>query len=64
MKSNNNNIRSKKVRQLLGEIPSSLTRLGIIIILIIFVALLFTIFFLPYPYSADKTIIQYIIDKM
>ena len=56
MESSNNNhykieIRSEKVRKLIGEIPPALVRWGTAIIALIFIALLVSVCFLPYPYS-------------
>lgn len=53
-------LRSEKVRQLIGEIPPSLVRWGIAIIAIIFMALIAAICLLPYPYSNGETILQHI----
>ncbi len=52
-KSNHDKIelRSEKVRQLIGEIPSSLVRWGTIIITIVLIAILAEVCLLPYPYS-------------
>ena len=46
-------LRSEKVRKLLGKIPSSIVICGTIIIVFIFIILLLSIFILPYPYSDD-----------
>lgn len=51
-------LRSEKVRKLIGEIPSSLVRWGTVIITIIFLALLAAVCFLPYPYSNGESIIM------
>lgn len=49
--SNEIELRSEKVRNLLGEIPSSLIRWGTVIIIAIFLILLLVVCFMPYPYS-------------
>jgi hypothetical protein len=54
-------IRSEKVRQFIGEIPPSLVRWGIAIIVIIFIALIAAVCLLPYPYSHGESILQHII---
>lgn len=54
-------LRSEKVRNLLGEIPSSLIRWGIVIIVSVFLILLLVVCFVPYPYSNGESILQYII---
>ena len=54
-------LRSEKVRNLLGEIPPALVRWGTIIIVVIFIALISVICFMPYPYSKGESIIQHIL---
>lgn len=53
-------LRSEKVRKLLGEIPQSLVRWGMVIMLVIFIALLAVVCLLPYPYSNGESIIEHI----
>lgn len=65
MDTNNNTLdkielRSEKVRKLLGEIPLSLVRWGMIIMVVIFIALLAVVCLLPYPYSNGESIIEHI----
>ena len=55
-------IRSEKVRQLLGEIPPSLVRWGIAVIAIIFAALVAAVCLLPYPYSGGESILRHILE--
>lgn len=59
--SNEIELRSEKVRNLLGEIPSSLIRWGTVIIIAIFLILLLVVCFMPYPYSNGESILQHII---
>lgn len=63
--SNNTNnkieLRSEKVRKLIGEIPPALVRWGTIIITIILLALLAAVCLLPYPYSNGESILQHFI---
>lgn len=59
--SNDIELRSEKVRDLLGEIPPSLVRWGTVIIVAIFLALLLVVCFVPYPYSNGESILQHII---
>lgn len=63
--SNNNHdkieLRSEKVRKLIGEIPPSLVRWGTVIIAIVFFALLAAVCLLPYPYSHGETILRHFI---
>lgn len=54
-------LRSEKVRKLIGEIPPSLVRWGTAIIAIVFFALLAAICLLPYPYSNGESILQHLI---
>lgn len=55
-------LRSEKVRQLIGEIPPSLVRWGTAIIAIIFIALIAAVCLLPYPYSNGESILQHLIN--
>lgn len=59
--SNEIELRSEKVRNLLGEIPSSLIRWGTVIIITIFLILLLVVCFMPFPYSNGESILQHII---
>ena len=54
-------LRSEKVRNLLGEIHPSLIRWGTAIIVAIFLILLLVICFMPFPYSNGESILQHII---
>lgn len=54
-------LRSEKVRQLIGEIPPSLVRWGIAIIAIVFLALLAAVILIPYPYSECESILQHLL---
>lgn len=54
-------LRSEKVRKLIGEIPPSLVRWGTAIIAIVFIALLAAVCLLPYPYSNGESIIRHIL---
>ena len=54
-------LRSEKVRKLIGEIPPSLVRWGTLIIVIIFLGLLAAVCFLPYPYSNGESILEHIL---
>lgn len=57
-------LRSEKVRKLIGEIPSSLVIWGTAIIAIILFTLLTVICLLPYPYSDGETIIEHLMDMV
>lgn len=54
-------LRSEKVRNLLGEIPPSLVRWGTVIIVAIFLALLLVVCFVPYPHSQGESILQHLL---
>lgn len=54
-------LRSKKVRNLLGEIPPALVRWGTVIIVAIFLILLLVVCFMPYPHSQGESILQHIL---
>lgn len=54
-------LRSEKVRQLIGEIPPSLVRWGIAIIVIVFIAIIAAVCLLPYPYSNGESILRHIL---
>lgn len=54
-------LRSEKVRELIGDIPPILVQWGIVIIILIFIALIVAIIFIPYPYSNGETILQHIL---
>ena len=53
-------LRSEKVRNLLGEMPPALVRWGTVIIVAIFLVLLLVVCFMPYPYSQGESIFQHI----
>lgn len=54
-------LRSEKVRDLLGEIPPSLVRWGTVIIVVIFLALILVVCFVPYPHSQGESILKHIL---
>ena len=54
-------LRSEKVRRLLGEVPPPLVRWGTAIIVVIFAALMAAVCLLPYPYSNGESILRHII---
>ena len=53
-------LRSEKVRNLLGEIPPALVRWGTVIIVAIFLTLLLVVCFVPYPHSQGESILQHL----
>lgn len=60
-KEDNIELRSEKVRKLLGEIPPTLVRWGTVVIVAIFLVLLLVLCFMPYPYSNGESIINHIL---
>ena len=52
-------LRSEKVRNLLGEIPPALVRWGSVIIVAIFLVLLLVVCFVPYPHLKGESILQH-----
>lgn len=60
-KTDNIELRSEKVRKLIGEIPPSLERWGTAILVVIIITLLVVVCFVPYPYSTGETILQHLI---
>ena len=53
-------LRSEKVRNLLGEIPPSLVRWGTVIIVAVLLILLLVVCFVPYPHSQGESILQHL----
>ncbi len=53
-------LRSRKVREILGIIPNGLVRWGIVIIIVIFVALIGIVFCVEFPYGNGETIFEHI----
>lgn len=60
-KDSNIELRSEKVRNLLGEIPPALVRWGTVIIVAIFLILLLVVCFVPFPYSQGESILQHLL---
>lgn len=52
-------LRSEKTRKMIEDIPSGLVTWGITLILIIFILLAATLYFVPYPYGGGETILQH-----
>ncbi|MDE6770056.1 MAG: hypothetical protein K2J78_10070 [Muribaculaceae bacterium] len=57
----NMELRSEKVRKLLGEIPSALVDWGIATLLLIIIVLLIVVCFVPYPHSNGESILSHLI---
>ena len=53
-------LRSEKVREILGEIPSSLMRWGLLIIAVICIAIILVVCLVPYPYSDGESILRHL----
>jgi len=54
-------LRSEKVRRIIGEIPPALVRWGIAIIVIVFAILLTVALCVKFPYGHGETILEHII---
>ena len=54
-------LRSEKVRDLLGEIPPALVTWGTVIIAAIFITLLGVVCIVPYPHSQGESILQHLL---
>lgn len=68
MKMNNKNrdvnerieLRSEKVRDIIGSIPQALVWCGVAVIIIVIVGLVLAVMIIPYPYSDGETILQHL----
>lgn len=58
---NNMELRSEKIRNLLGELPPVLVRWGTAIIAVIVLTLLAVVYLMPYPYSHGESILRHIL---
>lgn len=56
-------LRSEKVRKLIGSIPSSLVYWGMVVIVVIVLMLIGVVCLVPYPYGAGETILQHLLLK-
>lgn len=54
-------LRSEKVRGLIGEVPPSLVRWGTALIVTVFAALIAAVCLLPYPYSNGESILRHML---
>ncbi len=52
-------IRSEKLRKLLGEKPSLIVRWGSVVIFILFMSILIAVGRLPYPHGAGESILEH-----
>lgn len=55
-------LRSEKVRNIIGEIPPSLVRWGIVVIAVVVVILLLAVLCVPYPYGGGESIFRQLIE--
>lgn len=58
----NTELRSEKVRKLIGEIPRSLEIRGWIIMAVVSIALLAAVCLLHVPYSNGETVMEYLLE--
>jgi hypothetical protein len=56
MENNKIELRSEKVRRIIGEVPPRLMWISMLLIIVILVALIVAIFTIHYPTSSGKTI--------
>jgi hypothetical protein len=56
-------LRSEKVRKILSDIPSSLIHWGTFTILMLFVILVVSVCFIPYPYSSGESILMHFLSN-
>lgn len=59
----NMELRSEKVRAILGTMPKALMRWSIVVITVILTALTAVITAAPYPYGGSETILQHILNN-
>ena len=59
MEKRENELRSEKVRALLGERPPLAVRWGTVVIAIIFAVIIGVVCALPYPYSDGESILEH-----
>jgi len=57
-------LRSEKVRKIIGTIPSALVRWSIVVIIIIIVMLILVVLLVPYPYGGGETIFQHLFNLL
>lgn len=55
-------LRSEKVRNIIGEIPPALVRWGIAVIAIVVIMLLLAVLCIPYPYGNGETIFRHLME--
>ncbi len=53
-------LRSQKVRRLIGDVPGTLVRWGIAVIALIFALLIVALVCLPYPYGDGESILSHL----
>lgn len=56
-------LREEAGRRQIGDIPASLTRLSVAIIIIVAAALVCALAFLPYPYSHGESILRHLLGE-
>lgn len=54
-------LRSEKVRRIVGTIPAALVRWNIIVLLVIVCTLLWIVCAVPYPYGEGESILRHIL---
>ena len=54
-------LRSEKVRKLIGKIPHALIWWGMVTIIVICLVLILVVCFVPYPYSNGESILHHLL---
>ena len=54
-------LRSDRVRKVIGEVPTTIVRIGFLINIIVLLALVLAISLIPYPYSGGESILQHVL---
>lgn len=57
-------MRSERIMRLLERMPRGVTRCGMAIMVILYLMVILTLVFMPYPYSAGETILQHILQSI
>lgn len=60
-KRNEIELRSNKVRRLLGDFPKALETWGIVVLIVITIELILAVCLIPYPHSNGESILQHLI---
>lgn len=56
-------LRSEKVREILGSMPKGLSRLGMAVICVLFLLLVAVMVFVRFPHGEGESILQYVLGR-